>query len=243
VADRLTQFHKTDKEKYVACWPDIEMIIKLGLLQDDKFYEKIKDSLVWKTTKQEWKPLPPDTKKILYSTTENSPLIKLYQEEIFLAITPLDTAVIQFLENKLSITFRRIDGALDDNLLASSQLEDVSLTDLARTALPDVDIEVKNLTSPDLPGLVILDENQRRLRDYIHLTQGTKIDSFKKRFVINSSNPLIQNLSNLPLDLATSLLQSLYDLALLSQKETADLESIIARQTKILMQMASLVKK
>ena len=49
VSDKLNQLYKTDREKYIASWPDIEMIVKLGLLQDEKFYDKIKDILIWKT--------------------------------------------------------------------------------------------------------------------------------------------------------------------------------------------------
>jgi molecular chaperone HtpG len=54
VSDRLVTLHQTEREKFLAAWPDIEMIIKLGAIQDDKFYDRVKSALVWNTTKEEW---------------------------------------------------------------------------------------------------------------------------------------------------------------------------------------------
>ncbi len=62
VSDRLNQLYKTDRDKYIASWPDIEMIVKLGLLQDEKFFERVKEILIWKNSKGEWNKLP-DAKK------------------------------------------------------------------------------------------------------------------------------------------------------------------------------------
>jgi len=38
VADRLSSIYKTDREQFLTSWQDIEMIIKLGAMQDEKFY-------------------------------------------------------------------------------------------------------------------------------------------------------------------------------------------------------------
>ncbi len=255
VSDRLNQLYKTDKEKYIACWPDVEMIVKLGLLQDEKFYERIKDVLIWKNNQGNWTTIA-DSKKVFYSTTENSPLLKLYKDEILFATTPIDTAVIQSLEHKLSITFQRIDGALDESLLDPSRektlldsegkTESGRIADLMRSALGDVEVEAKSLASDDLAGMVVVDENQRRLRDYMSLTQGQKGISAKKTFVVNTNNKLVQILSRLQQkqpEIANSMAKSIYDLSLLAQREIdpADLEQIVSRQTQILEKIATLL--
>lgn len=257
VSDRLNQLYKNDREKFIASWPDIEMIVKLGLLQDEKFYERVKEILIWKNSKGEWAPIG-DTKKVFYSTTENSPLLKLYKEEVLFATTPIDTAVIQFLEEKLSIPFQRIDGALDESLIdasrektlldADGKTESTRIADFIRSSLTDVEVEAKSLSSDHLPGLVVLDENQRRFRDYLSLTQGKKGADLKTKrtFIVNTNNKLIQAIAKLQQkqpEVASSIAQGVYDLSLLSQREVdaSELEQVVNRQTEVLEKIASLL--
>ena len=255
ISDRLNQLYKTDKEKYIASWPDVEMIVKLGLLQDEKFYERIKDVLIWKNSKGEWTTIG-ESKKVFYSTETNSPLLKLYKNEVLFATAPIDTAVIQHLENKLDITFQRIDGALDESLLDASRekivldgegkTESGRIAAFIRGALGEVEVEAKSFASDQLPGLVVLDENQRRFRDYMALTQGKKGMPTKKTFVVNTNNKLIQTIARLHQkepEMASSLAKSVYDLSLLAQREIepAELEQIVSRQTEMLEKMATLL--
>ncbi len=48
VADKLNGMFKTDKESYEKYWDDISPFIKFGCLKDEKFGEKIKDSIIFK---------------------------------------------------------------------------------------------------------------------------------------------------------------------------------------------------
>ena len=48
VADKLNGMFKTDKENYEKYWDDISPFIKFGCLKDEKFGEKIKDSIIFK---------------------------------------------------------------------------------------------------------------------------------------------------------------------------------------------------
>ncbi len=254
VSDRLNGLYKTDREKFIDSWPDVEMIVKLGLLQDEKFYERIKDILIWKNQKGEWTPIDPEAKKVFYSTTEHSPLLKLYKEVIF-ATAPIDTAVIQFLEDKLSVSFQRLDGALDESLMdparektlldAEGKTEPARIAEFIRKSIGNIEVEAKSFASDQLPGLVILDESQRRFRDYIYLTQGKKGDA-KKKFVVNTNNKLIQAIQKLQAkqpEVASSIAKGVYDLSLLSQKEVGpdEFEPIVIRQTEILEKITSLL--
>jgi molecular chaperone HtpG len=265
ISDRLNQLYKSDREKFISFWPDIEMIVKLGLLQDEKFYDRIKDILIWKTSEGHWTTAQEalersGDKKISYASQDkSSPILELYKEkkrEVLFATAPIDTAVIQSLEGKLSATFQRIDGALDDSLLDPSKektlldsegkTESGRIADCIRSALDqkEIEVEAKSLASSQIPALVILDENQRRMRDYISLTQG-KQNTFapKQTFVVNTNNKLIQTISRLypkQPELAASLIKGIYDLSLLGQREIepADLEQIVSRQTQILEKLA-----
>lgn len=48
VADKLTGMYKVERENYEKYWDDINPFIKFGFLKDDKFRDKIKDSLIFK---------------------------------------------------------------------------------------------------------------------------------------------------------------------------------------------------
>ena len=57
VADKLTGLFKTDREKYVQCWNDISVFIKLGCIKDEDFYSKVKDCIIFKDLNGEYKNL------------------------------------------------------------------------------------------------------------------------------------------------------------------------------------------
>ena len=260
ISDRLSQLYKTDKEKYFAVWPDVEMIVKLGILQDEKFYDRIKEALIWKNTEGAWVTLAEyceraKEKKITYTNSDkSSPILQLYHEkkiEILIAPLPIDTAVIQYLEDKMATPFQRIDGAVDLALLdpAREKTESSKIAAFIRASLDDknMEIEAKSFTSDQLPSLLVLDENQRRLRDYMTLTQG-KNSAFaaKKTFIVNTNNALIQlieRLQNKRPDIAADIAKSVYDMALLSQRELepGDLEKVVLRQTQVLEKIGSLI--
>lgn len=269
VSDRLSLLYKTEKETFIAAWPDIEMIIKLGILQDEKFYDRVKDILIWKTSDQNWTCVSEyleraKDKKIYYANSERATqILDLYRQkqiEILLAPLPIDTPIIQYLEDKLSISFQRIDGALDETLLDKSRekslLDSEGKTAASRiasfisSALSEqkLEIEAKSLASDKIPALLILDEKTRRLRDYMSLTQGKRMPELggKKTFVVNTNNSLIQTIAKLQEKqpkIAEEMARGIYDLSLLSQSELEpqDLEAVISRQTQIWEKLAALI--
>ena len=48
VAEKLSGMCKTDRENYEKYWDDISPFIKYGCIKDDKFYDRIKDCLLFK---------------------------------------------------------------------------------------------------------------------------------------------------------------------------------------------------
>jgi molecular chaperone HtpG len=269
MADRLTSLYKTDREKFIACWPDLEMVVKLGILQDPKFYDKIKDILIWEnsegifTTTSEYIERN-QASKVLYATHDHSgAILEAYKEkktEFLYANAPIDIPLIQFLEDKLETPFQRIDGAIDSALSdasrektvldADGKTESTRMADSFRKALnrEDISIEAKSLSADTLPGFVVLDENERRLRDYLTLTQGKAPDKgqflSKKTLVINTNSRLIQTIVRLQgtkPELATDLAKHILDLSLLSQKELdpAETPQVLARQSAILEKLAA----
>jgi len=269
VADRLISLYQTDREKFIACWPDVEMVVKLGILQDDKFYEKVKDLVIWEnsekafTTTAEYIERNP-TGKVLYATQDRSGAIleayKAQKTEFIYANSPIDVALIQFLEEKLSTKFQRIDGAMDGALFDASRektaLDENGKSEAARVAdtfrqvlnHDHLEIEAKSLASDSLPGFIMLDENERRFRDYLVMTQGKSAPHVlsKKTLVVNTNSRLVQIIAKLQGSnpkLATDLAQHILDLSLLAQKELdpAEMPRVLARQSAVLEELAGLV--
>ena len=189
VSDRLSALYTTEREKFLTAWPDVELIVKLGILQDEKFYERAKSFLMWKNLTGEWKTveeyleLHSDAynKKIFYTVDEqhNSHFLELYRQqgiEVLCAASSVDSPLINFLESKLVVvSFQRIDGAVDNAILdnsrektlldADGKTEAVKIADYIRSQLQNVDVEAKSLSSDTVPGFVMLDEGMRRMRD------------------------------------------------------------------------------
>lgn len=250
VSDRLSTLFTNEREEFVAKWPDIELIIKLGVLQDDKFYERMQDCLLFKTTAGEWKTvkeLKPENDKIFYTTSDDKMLTKLYQDqghEVVFADSYLDAPLMNALEPKLApLKFMRVDGSLDASITDNEKehVDAAKMAELVSSQLDGVEVEAKSLSSTSLPAFVMFSEEQRRLRDYMKLQSGDMPGDIlgKPKLVINTNSPLIEKLSMLKDKdpaLAKSLIEQVYELSLLSQKELAQdkLSSFIERNNAVL---------
>ncbi len=248
ITDRLSALYTTEKEKFYEAWENIEMIVKLGILQDEKFYERAKEFIIWKNHAKEWTTLTDYLErnrekhkgKIFYTADDhNASLLNLYRDqgiEILYASSPIDAPLISFLESKLEdVTFQRIDGAIDSSILdptrektlldADGKTQAVKIADCIRHHLdtPDVKIEAKSLQSDKTPGFLVIDEAVRRMRETFALTQQTLPSHFAQpeTLVVNTNNTLIQSiyrLENTNPELSKEMTQHLYDVIRLSQR-------------------------
>jgi molecular chaperone HtpG len=275
VSDSLNALYRNEREKFLTCWKDVSMIVKLGVLEDDKFYDRVKDILIWKNTQGEWTTIEDylsrnkdKTKdKVLYTRDEShsAHVLEIYKEkgvEVLCAENPLDPYLMQFLERKLSIHFQRIDAMVDDSILDKEKektildehgkTEAAHLADFIRGKLSDgtITVEAKSLASKTLPGFVVIDESQRRMRDYmLQLDPRENLDKMKMfkahTFVVNTNNPLmtaIRKLDQIDPNLAKDLVQQAYELSLLSQREMdpKDLNEFVLRNNRVMEKLAEL---
>ncbi len=242
VSDRLSSLYTLEREKFIALWPDVEMIIKLGMLQDDKFYERSQGFLLWKTTEGAWTTLAEyKGEKVFYVSEEqkSSPLLALYNQkgiEVLIASSLVDTPLMNLLEEKLeNIKFQRIDGAIHDHLLdatrektlldANGKTESAQIASFIKSHLPEdkaLEVEAKSLHDDATAAFLVLDEEMRRFKETMALSrQSLPLDMpSKKTFVVNTNSRLIQALYRLQdKPLAEELVRHVYDLSLLSHKE------------------------
>lgn len=266
VSDRLSSLYTTDKKSFQQTWPDIELIVKLGILQDEKFYERCRDFLIWKNTEGEWTTIleaverqKEKGKKIFYTVEEHlqSPLLAIYKEqgiEVLIASSLVDTPLISFLETKLdSIKFQRVDGAIDPSILDSARektlldtdgkTESVKIAEYIHRQIGNehLEVEAKSLSSDTLPAFLVIDEEMRRFKETMSLSQQTLPPSLggKQTLVINTNNPLVQSIYRLKEKdphLSKEMTQHLYDLTLLSQRalDPSAIASFVERSNRLL---------
>lgn len=200
LGDRLKSFANNEREKFLELWGDMETIVKLGALREEKFYERVKDVLYFKTitgehlTAEEYleKNKEAYDNKIFYTTEEDeTAFLTMYKDkgiEVIKGGGPLDSALFNMLEQNLSCQFQRIDGGLSDMILDQDEKQEEKkdsedgealssehdeLTGFVKDSLEleHVDVQAKKLSSKELPGFVMIDEGVRRMRDYFAMSQ------------------------------------------------------------------------
>ncbi len=257
IADRLVCLFNTDRKKLESIFEDIETIFKLGILQDDKFYERTKKALLWKNTKKEWTTLEEYVErkgdKTIFYTQDHTQFLEFYKKlniEVLFANAYVDTTLMTSLERKNGYKFQRIDGNIDPSILdpskeqdlmdASGKTERIKIAEFIQSALDqkDLQVEAKSLADGSIPGFLLIKEEERRFRDYMQITQNQSFPS-QKTFVVNTNNPLVkkaQVLTSSNPDLAKSLISHLYDLTKISQKEMPpeELNAFLTRSTELL---------
>ena len=159
--------------------------------------------------------------------------------------------------------FQRIDGAIDEHIIdlerektiqdESGKTESSYLAEFIKGKLLDqhIDVVAKSFHNDALPGFIMMDENQRRMRDYFsQLNPGeSKNELFgKSTYVINTNNPLIKAIKKLDEknpELAKDLVLQTYELSLLSQHEMnpSSLNEFILRSQKVLSELAEQITK
>lgn len=129
ISDKLHSIFKKDREKYDKYWEDINLFVKFALMNDEKFYDRMKDIILYKTTDGTYRTLeefkeknkginPEENGKqvVLYASDEEKQItfidmIKKQDMEAVIFNTAIDVHFIQFIEMKDgTVQFMRIDS-------------------------------------------------------------------------------------------------------------------------------------
>ncbi len=215
VADRLTTEFNTHREDYQKYWDDIHPFVKYGCIRDEKFYERVKDVVLFKTVDGEYYTLKEygdrnfeeNKKTVFYASDEKrqAQMIKLYQDQgkdVALLNTLIDNNFISFLEfsGKNEITFRRVDASMEGLTEEGQTDEDTrkALEAKFRKALGDDALEVKleKFKSSELPAMVTVEEQSRRFTEMSRQWGGGFSMPEKRTLSLNASHPLIEYLKD-----------------------------------------------
>ncbi len=263
VADKLSGMYKTDKENYEKYWDDINPFIKFGCLKDEKFYDKMKDYVLFKNIDNKYLTLTDCLEEnkehhentIFYVTnpTEQSQYINMFKEEKMDAVVldqNIDQPFITHLEQKNDkLKFARIDTDLSDTFkeeVSEDELKETTetLQTVFKKALNNdkLEIKVEKLKNASISSMITLSEQSRRMQDMMKMYGMNGMDPSMfgtegQTLVLNANNNLVQYIvSHKEAENVGIFCEQLYDLALLSHAplNPDQMTKFIARSNEIL---------
>lgn len=184
VADHFKKVFKSDRKKYEEYWKDINNFIKYGILTEEKFYDAMKDIIIFKTTNDDYVTLDEylernksedKPQKIYYAADEDSQVsyVKMMKDqgiEVVYSESVLDSHLFQHLESKKeNVSFVRVDSEVNDNLVNNDEAEVVDENGQTVTA------KIKEIFTTNLNDEVKAnfskDDLKKFFKDHKHATE------------------------------------------------------------------------
>lgn len=253
VADKLTSVFNNERKSYESYWDDISPFIKFGCIKDEKFYDKVKNIILYKNLNGEYKTfseLPKQDNKVYYasSTDEQAQYIKMFKDNGLDAVIlehNIDTHFVSFLEFKESDTkFVRIDSEIGDALRSGEENENDKdsdkLIDIFKNALKNdkLTIKAESLKSTDTPAILTINEYERRMNDInrIYGNMFGEAGKASETLIINTNNDIIKKLDTFDSVKCELICKHIFELALISQRKlnASELESFISNDVKLM---------
>jgi molecular chaperone HtpG len=264
VADRLTGLFKNERGDYQKYWDDIHPFVKYGCIRDGKFFDMVKDSILFKTTKGDYLTLQEYLarnegklgKKVIYASepTRQSASIALYEKreiDVVALDTLIDLNFVSFIEYSAGVeglSFARVDADVatftkdeeaDEETKKKTEESEKTLKTLFEEATGNKELEIKlqTLTDADTSALLVQDEQGRRFSDMSKIYgQDFKMPE-RHTLVLNRADGVVQRLlSEEDAETKSMIAAQLYDLARMSVRplEKDEITAFLARSNKLL---------
>lgn len=254
VSDKLNSIFENDRAQYENYWTDIAPFVKFGCMKDDKFYDKMKNIILFKDINGKFNTLDEykkdDDNKIFYVTDENvqAQYIRMFKENGLNAVVlshSIDTHFISFLEYKEhdKLQFVRIDSDISDEIKNSDvdKQKAEKIVDVFKKSVDvdGLDVEIGHLKSVNTPGVLLISEYERRMSDMEKLYGhpfGMPAPKASTKIVLNADNESVKKILDLDDEKAKLVCQYIYDLALIANKPLSsdEMSAFIDRSTRIL---------
>lgn len=272
VADKLKDLYKSERDNFEKFWDDINPFIKYGFIKDDKFGEKVEEIILYKTTSNEYVTIQGYMdkyseklgKKVYYVTDTQQQaqyinMLKDHDVEAVILDHMIDSAFISHVEMKMEdVKFKRVDSDIAELIKdleepineEANKKETETLSKIFKKVLnkEDCKLQLENLKSEDVAGMILLSEDQRRMQE---MMKRYSIAGFnpgdmpnEEVLVLNKKHPLIQYIINhaaTETDEIGLIVQQVYDLAVLSHKQLSPeaMTNFIKRSNEIMKKMIS----
>lgn len=267
VADKLTGLFNTERDSYQKYWEDIHPFVKYGCLRDNKFFEQVKETLLYRTTGGDYLTLKEYLsknegklgKKVIYTSDPDrqSASVARYDAEGITVVVMdalIDLNFISFIEmngGESDLHFVRVDADTEtfrkektEEEKAEAEKQAESLKELFHGISGDHELEVKleALTDADLPAMLTQDEQGRRFNDMSRIYgQSFKMPQ-TTTLMLNTENPVVKYLlrEDAEEERKQMLAAQLYDLSRMSTRplEKDEITAFITRSAKLMSMIA-----
>ncbi|NLO39353.1 MAG: molecular chaperone HtpG [Ruminiclostridium sp.] len=221
VADKLALLYKKEPDNYKKYWDDINPFVKYGCIREDKFYEKVKDIIIFKTINDEYVTLSEYLEKnsekhkntvyYVHDVKQQTQYINMFKEngmEAVLLNTMIDNHFISFLEGQNNeVKFMRIDAEITSNLKDEAADENEKETKKQAEKLEklfkdvlgnkDLKVQVEKLKAESTPAVILLSEQAIRMQEMSRMFGGSDMGGMlpkEETLVINRGNKLVKAL-------------------------------------------------
>ncbi len=261
VADKLNSLFKKERETYEKNWEDINTFIKYGCVRDEDFYNKVKDSLIYKSINGGYKTLQEyldanqakTEKKVFYVSDEQqqAQYINMFKENDLEAVVlpyQIDVPFVNYMEMyNEGVKFMRIDSDINDILKTGEvdketkeKLEKLFKDSLGKEGL---EVQVENLKAENVSAVIELSEQSRRMQEMSKLYGFGGDMPMAEKLVLNAENPVIKQLLSMDDDKKEAkelITKQVYDLAAMSHRSLSaeELTAFVDRSNKILEMMS-----
>ncbi len=222
VCDKLNSLFKNEREKYEGMWDNIKLFAEYGCIRDEKFYSRVKDSMLYKTTDGKYVTLKEYAakdgfdKKVYYTDDkkQQSAYISMFDKQNVTVIEldkVLDIQYIGFVEHKdngedlKDVKFVRVDSGISDILKEENsekdEEKDKTVSEFFGKALnkgESLKFSCEYLKDASAPAVLNLSEEARRFADMMKLYGGGMSMGMPEdmTLVLNMSNPLTKKLAD-----------------------------------------------
>lgn len=249
VADKINSLFNTERNRMEEIWTQLKPFAEYGCMKDNKFYDRIKDSIIFKTTDDKYMTVSEYAAAenfdgtIYYTddTVKQSRYISMFKNEnINVAVLDkvIDAQFISFLEMKFKddearkeYKFSRVDSGFSASMKKDADTgSNDGLCAFFKDALGFDDktkVECESLKDADVPALLNLSEQSRRFSDMMKMYGDMGMSGgmpIEETLVVNLSNPLVAKISETyedasRLELNKAIAKQVYMLALVAQRQ------------------------
>ena len=238
VCDKINSLFNTEREKFEGIYEDLKVFLEYACLKDEKFYDRIKSSLLFRSVSGGYKTLSDclennEEKKIYYASDveQQSVYINMFKNEnidVVVMDKVLDNQFISLLEYKNEgVKFLRVDASSDVLKTDNEGSKDEQLEKLFRevSGKENLKVTVSALKDKTVPAVLNISEEARRFNDMLKMYgmyNGKDVSGNQApeeyTLSLNSESAIVGKLKTLPEDEARTVAKQIFSLALLSQR-------------------------
>lgn len=254
VCDKIVELSKNEREKYESFSPDLKPFLEYGSMKDEKFLERIKDVVLYKTTKKTFvtleEYLDAAGEKTVYYTTDpvrQSRFVTLLEEQgktVCVLDSILDTQYLSFLEARdPDLKFLRVDSGVEALAETEGETDHAALRDAFSGILPEgVKLAFAHLKNADTPAILTCPEESRRMADLMRLYRMQKEEDLppvpkNEVLTVNTICPVCEDLCAIAdQEKRTRLAKQIYYTALLTARtpEKEELEAFLENNLELI---------